>query len=153
MNLTQVIWVEPGSVKFKQCKMFLWLCLSAVDLNLWQVFKHLLYKCRSDISSPGSSEPLTSHHLLTMESNVVLPPPGSFQHADLYSRKRWCPVQYLANEFWSKWRRDFLQSLQKWVRANRNLKMDDITIVKDETYPRISGSSPVWIKLSLMMML
>ena len=31
-------------------------------------------------------EPLTPNHLLTSKTNVVLPPPGVFQRADLYSR-------------------------------------------------------------------
>ena len=92
-----------------------------------------------DLSSPEGVEPLTPNHLLTMKSSVVLPPPGSFQVADLYSKKRWRRVQYLANEFWIKWKADFLQSLQtrqKWARARRNVKVDDVVIVKDEGLPR-----------------
>ena len=46
---------------------------------------------------------LTPNHLLTQKSQVVLPPPGVFQRADLYSRKRWRWVQHLANEFWQRW--------------------------------------------------
>ena len=34
-----------------------------------------------------SMEPLTPNHLLTMKSRVVLPPPGSFQEAEVYCRK------------------------------------------------------------------
>jgi len=41
---------------------------------------------------------LMPNHLLTQESQVVLPPPGAFQRADLYLRKCWCRVQQLANE-------------------------------------------------------
>jgi hypothetical protein len=55
-------------------------------------------------------EPLTPNHLLTSKSNVVLPPPGVFQRADIYSRKRWRRVQHLANEFWDRWRKEFLQT-------------------------------------------
>ena len=44
-------------------------------------------------------EPLTPNHLLTMKSKVILPPPGIFQRADIYSRKRWRRVQYLIDEF------------------------------------------------------
>ena len=42
-----------------------------------------------DLSSPEGVEPLTPNHLLTMKTSVVLPPPGSFQVADVYSMKRW----------------------------------------------------------------
>lgn len=65
----------------------------------------------NDLSSPECLKPLTPNHLLTMKSSVVLPPLGSFQQVDLYSNKRWRRVQYLGNEFWIKWRADFLQLL------------------------------------------
>ena len=50
-----------------------------------------------DLSSPEGVEPLTPNHLLTMKTSVVLPPPGSFQVAGLYSKMRWCWIQYLVN--------------------------------------------------------
>ncbi|CAB4023470.1 uncharacterized protein LOC113666921, partial [Paramuricea clavata] len=84
-------------------------------------------------------EPLTPNHLLTMKSNIILPPPGEFQRADVYSKKRWRRVQYLINEFWSGWKKEFLQSLQtrqKWVRPQKNLKKGDIVVVNDEDLPR-----------------
>ena len=74
-----------------------------------------------------------------MKSSVVLPPPRSFQREDLHSKKRWRRVQYLANEFWLKWKADFLQSLQarqKWVRTSRNMKVGDVLIIKDENLHR-----------------
>ena len=43
----------------------------------------------------GSYIPLSPSNLLTMKSKVVLPPPGSFTPADLYSRKRWRRVQHI----------------------------------------------------------
>ena len=84
-------------------------------------------------------EPLTPNHLLTSKSNVVLPPPGVFQRADIYSRKRWRRVQHLANEFWDRWRKEFLQTLQtrqKWLRPKRNLKVGDVVILKNDELPR-----------------
>ena len=74
-----------------------------------------------------------------MKTKVVLPPPGIFQSADQYSRKWWRRVQHLANEFWCRWRKEFLHSLQerqKWTRPRRNLEIDDIVIIKDENVPR-----------------
>ena len=62
-------------------------------------------------------EPLTPNHLLTMKSKAILPPPGIFQKADLYCRRRWRTVQHLANEFWVMWRKEYLSELQtkkKW---------------------------------------
>lgn len=77
----------------------------------------------ANIHDPNSLEPLTPNHLLTMKSKIILPPPGQFQRGDLYSRKRWRRVQYLTNEFWIRWRKEFLNTLQtrdKWTSSKRN---------------------------------
>ena len=90
------------------------------------------------INSSQYPEPLTPNHLLTMKSKVVMPPPGHFRRTDLYLNKRWRRVQYLANEFWNRWKKEFVQSLQprqKWIAVRRNLQ-DDIVIVMDENLPR-----------------
>ena len=76
------------------------------------------------IQSVDSTEPLSPSNLLTMKSKLVLPPPGVFQRADLYSRKRWRRVQHLANEFWKRWRTEFLLEMQrrsKWTKPKKNL--------------------------------
>ena len=93
----------------------------------------------NDVSSPECLDPLTPNQLLTMKSSVVLPPPGSFQLADLFSKKRWRRVQYLANEFWIKWEDNYRQLLQprrKWVRTVRSIEVDDVVIIKDDNLPR-----------------
>ena len=72
----------------------------------------------NELSDPEILEPLTPNHLLTLKPKILLPPPGKFQRTDLYSRKWWRRVQYLTNEFWLRWRREFLnnlQSRQKWI--------------------------------------
>ena len=54
--------------------------------------------------------------------------------ADVYCRRRWKQVQYFANEFWSRWRKEYLASLQtrdKWTKTRRNLRVGDIVIMKD----------------------
>ena len=92
-----------------------------------------------ELSDPEALEPLTPNHLLTFKPKVLLPPPGQFQKADLYSRKWWRRVQYLANEFWLRWRREVLhnlQSRQKWNRPQRNMSVGDIVISKESEEPR-----------------
>ena len=92
-----------------------------------------------DSTSHELPQPLTPNHLLTMKSKVLMAPPGVFQREDLYSRRRWRRVQHLANQFWSRWRKEFLQTLQprkKWIQPQRNLKIDDIVLVRDENLPR-----------------
>ena len=92
-----------------------------------------------DLNDPMSLEPLSPNHLLTMKSKVILPPLGQFQRPDLYCRKRWRRVQYLANEFWSRWRKEYLQNLQvrsKWQGLKRNARVGDIVLIRDENLPR-----------------
>ena len=48
---------------------------------------------------PNDLEPLTPNHILTTKSTVILPPPGKFQNSDVYMRRQWRRVQYLANLF------------------------------------------------------
>ena len=92
-----------------------------------------------NLNDPMSLEPLTPNHLLTMKSKLILPPPGQFQRSDLYCRKRWRRIQYLANEFWSRWRREYLQNLQvrsKWQGEKRNAQQGDIVLISDENLSR-----------------
>lgn len=112
-------------------------------LRTFMVEAENIVNCRpltvDTINSSQLPEPLTPNHLLTMKSKVLLSPPGEFQRADLYSKKRWRRVQYLANEFWTRWRKDYLQSLQprqKWIATRRNLQVDDIVVVMDDNLPR-----------------
>ena len=91
------------------------------------------------LNDPDSVIPLTPNHILTMKSKIVLSPPGVFQHADKYCRSRWRRVQHLANEFWCRWRKEYLLSLQqrqKWTNLRRNVSLNDIVIIKDENAAR-----------------
>ena len=84
-------------------------------------------------------DPLTPNHLLTTKSNVYVPPPGVFQRNDVYMRRRWRRVQYLANLFWSRWRKEYLHTLQirsKWLKPKPNLQVNDIVLLCDESIPR-----------------
>ena len=89
-----------------------------------------------NLSSPTEPEPLTPNHLLTMKTRVLLPPPGEFERADLYLTKRWRCVQYLVNQFWSRWRKEFLGTLQerkKWNNPRRNMRKGDVVLVREDT--------------------
>ena len=84
------------------------------------------------INDPSSFQPLAPANILTMKSKVVMPPPGKLLRPDLY-RRRWSRVQHIANEFWSRWRKEYLQSLQerqKWNTRRRNFVIGDIVLLK-----------------------
>ena len=84
------------------------------------------------LNDPKSLEPITPNHLLTMKNKIIFPPPGNFVREDIYARTRRRKVQYLAEQFWGKWREEYLLR-QKWSVPKRNLKIGDIVIVQHET--------------------
>jgi hypothetical protein len=88
---------------------------------------------------PTSPEPLTPNHILTMKSQVSLPPPGNFIKEDLYLRKRWRRVQYLLEQFWSRWKKEYLTTIahrQKWFHPMRNLMVGDVVLISDDNTSR-----------------
>jgi hypothetical protein len=64
-----------------------------------------------------------------------------FEHLtlkDIY-KSEWRRVQVLANQFWRRWRSEYLQQLQtrsKWRREQANLNEGDVVLVKDSNVPR-----------------
>ncbi|XP_062422203.1 uncharacterized protein LOC119220568 [Pungitius pungitius] len=87
---------------------------------------------------PDDLEALTPNHLLILKGKPVMPP-GLFDKADLYVRKRWKQIQYMAELFWKRWILEYLpmlQERQKWTRPRRSLIPGDIVLVADATAPR-----------------
>ena len=85
-----------------------------------------------------------------MKTKVVLPPPGKFQRNDVYMRRRWRRVQHLCNLFWSRWKKEYLATLQqrpKWYQEKRNMKIDDVVLIKDENTPRNDWSVGVIVNV------
>lgn len=87
---------------------------------------------------PNDLEVLTPNHLLLLKSGPSIPP-GLFSSTDVYSRRRWRQIQYIADTFWIRWRKEYLctlQGRQKWNSERRNLRKGDLVFVMDETIPR-----------------
>ncbi|XP_032416535.1 uncharacterized protein LOC116718567 isoform X10 [Xiphophorus hellerii] len=58
---------------------------------------------------------------------------------DLYLKRRWKQVQYMAELFWKRWITEYLPLLherQKWMRQKRNISPGDIVLIADATAPR-----------------
>jgi hypothetical protein len=88
-------------------------------------------------------EPLTPNHLLLADS-VVTYPPGLFSEHDLFVRKRWRQVQYLADLFWTRWRKEYLpllQARQKWEVDVKPHEVGDLVLVVDQLLPRNQWST------------
>lgn len=60
---------------------------------------------------PVSSDPdnpfILSPSMLLTQKSCLIPPAGDFLDQDLYT-KQWRQVQVLANQFWTRWRREYL---------------------------------------------
>ena len=57
---------------------------------------------------------------------------------DLYSRKRWRRVQIMANNFGKQWKKEFVLLLQKrpkWQKSQRNVKIGDVVLLKEDDLP------------------
>ena len=91
-------------------------------------------------TDPDMPEILTPSNLLTQKSQSLKAAPGNFSQADLYSRQ-WRQVQYLANVFWARWRKEYLPMLQPrrmWQHATRNLEKGDLVLLRSKELPRNS---------------
>ncbi|XP_054878604.1 uncharacterized protein LOC129353345 [Poeciliopsis prolifica] len=88
-------------------------------------------------TDPGNPFILSPAMLVTQKVGVP-PPPGDFPDKDLFTRQ-WRQVQALANQFWTRWKREYLPSLQqrsKWTVPKRNLEIGDLVLLKDKQAPR-----------------
>jgi len=89
-------------------------------------------------SDPSDQEPLTPTHLLLLRAGPAVSP-GVFVKEDLYHRRRWRQVQYLADVFWRRWIKEYLPSLQQrqnWVKPQRNFAVGHVVLVMDTPTPR-----------------
>ncbi|XP_072177022.1 uncharacterized protein [Diadema setosum] len=92
--------------------------------------------------NPNDLDVISPNSLLTMKTSMMLPP-GTFDVKDVYAKRRWKQMQYLADLFWRRWIKEYLPSLQqgqKWLQPGRNLQVGDIVLIADETAPRCSWS-------------
>ena len=64
---------------------------------------------------------------------------GVFVKDDVYAKRWWRQVQYLASVFWKRWVRKYLPALQarqKWIRSKADLGKGDIVLVAEANIPR-----------------
>ncbi|XP_057209258.1 uncharacterized protein LOC130566061 isoform X1 [Triplophysa rosa] len=88
-------------------------------------------------SDPCSPYILTPAMLLTQKSEAAFPI-EDYTEKDLL-KSQWRRVQALANEFWSRWRKEYISTLQprrKWHVTHRNLVFGDVVLLKQAQFPR-----------------
>jgi hypothetical protein len=93
--------------------------------------------------APVSSDPenptiLSPNMLLTQKTGEIQTKFGPFTIKDMY-KSQWRCVQHLANIFWERWKREYLQTLQmrrRWKNTAPNLCVGDVVLVKDTSMSR-----------------
>ena len=113
------------------------------DYQLQSVFAEAEYIINSRPLVPNSADPedlecLTPNHLLLQRGQLSLPP-GLFSEDNLYFKQQWKKVQYLADQFWQRWIKEYLPSLQepkKWNAIRRNLSVGDIVLLEEKNVAR-----------------
>ncbi|XP_063236126.1 uncharacterized protein LOC134538623 [Bacillus rossius redtenbacheri] len=88
-------------------------------------------------SDPNDVNALTPGHFLTLEPLVALPEPD-LQSVPLNHLNRWQLVERLHQDFWHRWHRDYLHTLQqrnKWHKPATPLVPHQLVLLKDERSP------------------
>ena len=83
---------------------------------------------------------ITPNDLLLLNNTATFPP-GVFNEKELYSKRRWRQMQYMADIFWKRWTREYLPDLhkrQKWLQSKKNIQTGDIVLIVDDHAPRNS---------------
>ncbi|XP_055902810.1 uncharacterized protein LOC129938987 [Eupeodes corollae] len=89
------------------------------------------------LSDSDDTSYLTPGHFLTGRPLVAIPEPD-VTNVKMSLLARWKLVQQLTQGFWSKWSSEYISSLQprqKWNKAEPNIKIGDIVLLKDENLP------------------
>lgn len=88
-------------------------------------------------TDPTELEPLTPNQLPLLRGTASIP--GKYEEADCYSRRRWRHIQYLADQFWARWLKEYhpmLQNRSKWTKEERNLEINDVVLIHESNTPR-----------------
>lgn len=88
-------------------------------------------------NNPNDVTALTPGHFLIGEPLTALPE-VDIKDSNLNLLQRWRRIQWLQQQFWDRWRKDYLNQLQtrlKWKGTSPNIKVDQVVIVKEDNVP------------------
>lgn len=127
--------------------------LDAILLDVKQLTHGMLATLFAEVSSiinarpllpisydPEVPFPLTPATILTLKTDHTV---RSFHLEDFSSKdlfkKQWKGIQHLANQFWYRWKSEFLPSLQsrkKWQQDRKNVQEGDVVLMCDKSLHR-----------------
>lgn len=84
-------------------------------------------------NDPNDLEALTPGHFLIGKPLTAIPEP-SYSLIKTY-KVRWHKIQQLVQQFWQRWRTEYLQSLQmrnKWQNVKPNLQIGDLVFIRED---------------------
>lgn len=84
-------------------------------------------------ADPDNPVILTPAMLLTQKVTTPPIPPGQFGNSDLF-KAQWRRVQYLADVFWRRWKKEYISGLQdcrKWKTVKPNLQTGDVVLLRE----------------------
>ena len=92
-------------------------------------------------SSPDDPTPLTPDMLLKLRTPGSSVSQETFSEDDIlaYGKRRYRRVQYLSDQFWLRWRTEYLRTLSfrhKWKTRNSCISAGDVVLVRDKNLPR-----------------
>ena len=86
---------------------------------------------------PDDCSALTPNHSLLQTATQL--PPGVFVNEDLFSRKQWRKLQFLADHHWKRWVREYVPTLQRrpqLVNSRRNAQIGDLVLLTEDKVVR-----------------
>ena len=86
---------------------------------------------------PSDNLFLSPSVILTQAESSILPEPNYLEQK-IPPLQRYKLVQQMLQNWWRQWSQEYLQTLQqrhKWQNENKNLIVDDVVLIVDETMP------------------
>lgn len=88
-------------------------------------------------NDPSDLSALTPSHFLTLEPSTNLPEPN-LATIPLSKLQRWRLINDIHHHFWTRWRTEYLSSLQirsKWLENRGELTIGDLVLIREATPP------------------